>query len=308
MLTTKLKVQVKLFLLVATLCVVAANLLQIITAGSNQQGSIWAIFLGSVMAAIGYYVKGDISSYKRFFALILALICSIADFLGNGIPLFAIGFVLSIWMLVGFSSDTLKRFFKTTPSVIAIILFIPLSLMHSSLMSLVTWTAANIVQESISSSHKAYTHAAEQPWQAQIDANTLIANTWEETVRVGMYLAGIQNPFVNTALWSSMHLLPDRAVPDWLADANELTKKLLSIGFLFSISLVGLVILRVFVLTQSYWNVLIVHVLFNLFGPRIYAQSITFLVLSLIVFLLSLIWIQWILKHLESLNKKSNEP
>jgi hypothetical protein len=209
LLITKLKIPIKLPVLLGALsiAVVVANLLQIIDAGSNQQAVLWAVFFGSVVASLGYFVHGDIKSHKRILALILALTCAVGDGLSNANPVFVIGFVMSIAVLVGFSSSTLKTYFTTTPSVVAITLFVPLALMHSSLMSLVSITALTFGEVSTSYSHEADARNVARQWQAQIGAgaidqvvdtfdlealiakrvNTIFANVWEETVRVGMY-------------------------------------------------------------------------------------------------------------------------
>ncbi|GFP26361.1 hypothetical protein HKBW3S25_01853, partial [Candidatus Hakubella thermalkaliphila] len=129
--------------------------------------------------------------------------------------LFATPSVLSVTVQVGcmfalaLMSRETKTYFVTKPKVSVVLLFLPLSMFSTTFNTLIHW----LLHRALGESHAIPTHPERVLASFEIRGSMVLANVWEELLRLGTYLSGLTTGWRAGLLWAVGHTLPEAARP-----------------------------------------------------------------------------------------------
>lgn len=276
-----------------------ASVWTFIMSGDNDAGRTLALAVHSSLAFIGFYAKA------REDTPALPELVLIFGFLAVLIHLFTPPSVLTVlaqtscMFLLAFMSNKTKHYFTTKPRLSVVLLFVPLSMFTASFMMMMHLFAYNALSDFPTS----FVGTGKVAGTFEIRGSMLLANIWEEQLRLGSFLSGVSSGWLSGLLWASGHTLPEAAKAGELGVEMPVGKEHIfnlwvGLAFLAAITASGAILFYILRLTDSFWNVFLIHVLMNLFGFSIsVGPSIKGLLLSSLFFTLSIIWLIFHLRY-----------
>jgi hypothetical protein len=225
--------------------------------------------------------------------------------------LFAAPSVLSVTVQVGcmvalalMSTET-KTYFVTRPKVSVVLLFIPLSMLNTTLNTLTQW----LIHRALSDYQAIPIHQERVLASFEIRGSMVLANVWEEMLRLGTYLSGLTTGWASGLLWAVGHTLPEAARPGKVGLVVPIGQEhafnvWVGLGFILALTVLGAILLYVLRVTQSFWNVLLIHLLINIAGFNMMVGSTTRDLFIIFAFLV--LGTIWTILHLRYITRQSN--
>ncbi|ADD27121.1 hypothetical protein Mrub_0343 [Meiothermus ruber DSM 1279] len=244
-----------------------ASVLSFIVSTDNDLGRSIAIAISSMLAFVGYYLPArDETPALPELILAFGVITVLLHLIMPPTVLSALAQVLCM-IFLALMSNRVKLFFLIKPKLSVVFLFLPISMFGSSFLMMNHWIAYNILKPH----YLEYSGKAKTSHQFEIRGSMVVANTWEEMLRLGTYLSGVTNPYLSGLLWASGHSLPEasRAGKTGVDVPNgneDIFKIWVGLAFLCETTIYGAILLFILKLTGSFWNVLLIHMMTNLFG------------------------------------------